>query len=137
MVAVGLCGYSHLALTVAIVSLTYFSNRVLDDSQWRELREWVRGLAFLIVLFDIYTLYQQVQLQRTRRELINHKQLFELITENAADMIAVIDAHGQRVYIQLSDAASTTCNNARRDCSRVERILMATTPCALLIAMGC
>lgn len=137
MVAVGLCGYSHLALTVAIVSLTYFSNRVLDDSQWRELREWVRGLAFLIVLFDIYTLYQQVQLQRTRRELINHKQLFELITENAADMIAVIDAHGQRVYKQLSDAASTTCNNARRDCSRVERILMATTPCALLIAMGC
>jgi PAS domain S-box-containing protein len=43
-------------------------------------------------------LYQQLQLQRTRRELIDRKQLFELITENAADMIAVIDSDGRRLY---------------------------------------
>ena len=87
-----------LALTLGIVSLTYFGHRVLDDSQWLELREWVRGLACLILLFDTYTLYQQLQLQRTRRELMERKQLFELITENAADMIAVIDGDGRRLY---------------------------------------
>jgi diguanylate cyclase (GGDEF)-like protein/PAS domain S-box-containing protein len=87
-----------LALTLGIVSLTYFGDRALDDSQWLELREWVRGLACLILLFDTYTLYQQLQLHRTRRELMERKQLFELITENAADMIAVIDGNGGRLY---------------------------------------
>jgi len=87
-----------LVLTLGIVSLTYFGGRALDDSQWLELREWVRGLACLILLFDTYTLYQQLQLHRTRRELMERKQLFELITENAADMIAVIDGDGGRLY---------------------------------------
>jgi len=87
-----------LALTLGIVSLTYCGGRALNDSQWLELKEWVRGLACLILLFDIYTLYQQLQLHRTRRELMERKQLFELITENAADMIAVIDGDGGRLY---------------------------------------
>jgi PAS domain S-box-containing protein len=55
-------------------------------------------LACLVLLFDIYTVYQHLQLQRIRRELTERNQLFEVITENAADMIAVIDCAGNRLY---------------------------------------
>ena len=55
-------------------------------------------MACLVLLFDIYTVYQQLQLQRIRRELTERNQLFEVITENAADMIAVIDCAGNQLY---------------------------------------
>ena len=87
-----------LVLTAGIVSLTFHGNQVLQDAEWHDLSEWVRGLACLVLLFDVYTLYQQLQLQRVRRELIDRNQLFEVITENAADMIAVVDCAGNRIY---------------------------------------
>src|SRR4029077_17225104 len=37
-------------------------------------------------------------LLRVRRQLAEREQLFQLITENAADMIAVVDREGQRLY---------------------------------------
>jgi PAS domain S-box-containing protein len=87
-----------LVLTVGIVSLTFPGNQLLRNAEWFDLKEWVRGLACLVLLFDTYTIYQQLQLQRIRRELTDRNQLFEVITENAADMIAVIDGAGNRVY---------------------------------------
>ena len=87
-----------LVLTAGIVSLTFPGNHVLQDAEWQDLSEWVRGLACLVLLFDVYTLYQQLQLQRVRRELTDRNQLFEVITENAADMIAVVDCAGNRIY---------------------------------------
>ena len=83
---------------MGIVSLTFPGNHFLRNSEWLDLREWVRGLACLVLLFDVYTVYQQLQLQRIRRELTERNQLFEVITENAADMIAVVDASGNRLY---------------------------------------
>jgi len=87
-----------LVLTAGIVSLTFSGTHLLQNAEWLDLKEWVRGLACLVLLFDIYTVYQQFQLQRIRRELTQRNQLFEVITENAADMIAVIDAAGNRLY---------------------------------------
>ena len=87
-----------LVLMAGIVSLTYSGNHLLQNSEWRDLKEWVRGLACLVLLFDVYTVYQQLQLQRIRRKLTERNQLFEVITENAADMIAVIDRAGNRLY---------------------------------------
>ena len=87
-----------LLLTAGIVSLTFSGPPLLNSSEWLDLREWVRGLACLVLLFDVYTLYQQLQLQRIRRALTQRNQLFEVITENAADMIAVIDGAGNRLY---------------------------------------
>ena len=87
-----------LVLTMGIVSLTFPGNHFLRNSEWLDLREWVRGLACLVLLFDVYTVYQQLQLQRIRRELTERNQLFEVITENAADMIAVVDGTGNRLY---------------------------------------
>ena len=87
-----------LALTMGIVSLTFPGNHFLRNSDWLDLREWVRGLACLVLLFDVYSVYQQLQLHRIRRELMERNQLFEVITENAADMIAVVDGSGNRLY---------------------------------------
>jgi diguanylate cyclase (GGDEF)-like protein/PAS domain S-box-containing protein len=88
-----------LILTFGIVSLTFPDFQKPTDTGYSlNLREWVRGLAALVLLFDIYTMYQQRQLQRIRRQLAEREQLFQLIAENAADMIAVIDRNGQRLY---------------------------------------
>ncbi len=88
-----------LALTAGIVFLTFFGHSGAISSQyWADLKDWVRGLSALVLIFDIYTMYQHLQLQRVRRQLADRDQLFQLITENAADMIAVVDAGGNRLY---------------------------------------
>jgi two-component system, cell cycle sensor histidine kinase and response regulator CckA len=63
-----------------------------------ELTTAVRGLVAMVLLFDIYTIYQQLQIYRIRRRLAEREELFRLISENAADMIALVDAKGQRLY---------------------------------------
>src|SRR5258708_28356407 len=88
-----------VGLTAGIVFLTFFGEPDEPNTPyWADLREWVRGLAAFVLLFDIYTRYQRLQLYRVRRQLAERDQLFQLITENAADMIAVIDGAGRRLY---------------------------------------
>src|SRR5260370_31437308 len=62
----------------------------------------VRGLVALVFLFDIYNIYQHLQIHRIRRQLIEREELFHLISENAADMIAVVDLEGRRIFNSLS-----------------------------------
>jgi PAS domain S-box-containing protein len=88
-----------LALTLGIVSFTFpWFRWNTDASYWFDLKEWVRGLAALVLLFDFYTVYQHLQLHRIRRQLAERDQLFQLISENAADMIALVDSNGRRLY---------------------------------------
>ncbi len=88
-----------LVLTFGIFSLTFPGFHLPTDKTYSlSLREWVRGLAALVLLFDIYTVYQHLQLQRMRRRLAERDRLFQLISENAADMIAVVDKDGRRLY---------------------------------------
>jgi PAS domain S-box-containing protein len=88
-----------LVLTFGILSLTFPGFHLPRDEFYSlTLKEWVRGLAALVLLFDIYTVYQHLQLQRMRRRLAEREQLFQIITENAADMIAVVDRQGHRLY---------------------------------------
>jgi len=88
-----------LALTLGIISFTFpWLNRETDASYWFDLREWVRGLAALVLLFDFYVVHQHLQLYRIRRQLAERDQLFHLISENAADMIALVDSDGRRLY---------------------------------------
>jgi two-component system cell cycle sensor histidine kinase/response regulator CckA len=58
----------------------------------------VHALVAMILLFDVYVVFQQVQLSRFRKRLAEREELFRLISENAADMIAVVDTSGQRLY---------------------------------------
>lgn len=88
-----------LVLTCGIISLAFHGGDFGANTLYSlSLREWVRGLAALVLLFDIYTLYQHMQLQRLRRRLSQRERLFHLITESVADMIAVVDRNGHRLY---------------------------------------
>jgi PAS domain S-box-containing protein len=88
-----------LALTLGIVSFTFpWFGWETKAEYWFDLREWVRGLAALVLLFNFYTVYQHLQLYRIRRQLAERDQLFQLISENAVDMIALVDSDGRRLY---------------------------------------
>lgn len=88
-----------LVLTFGILSLTFPGFHLPTDGIYAlSLKEWVRGLVALVLLFDIYTIYQHLLLQRVRRQLAENTKLFQLISENAADMIAVVDTDGRRLY---------------------------------------
>jgi two-component system, cell cycle sensor histidine kinase and response regulator CckA len=58
----------------------------------------VHALVGSILLFDLYVIFQQVQLFQVRKKIAEREELFRLITENAADMIAVVDGNGNRLY---------------------------------------
>jgi two-component system, cell cycle sensor histidine kinase and response regulator CckA len=73
-----------------------------DQSTFLFLPQVVRGLLGLVLIFDIYTLYQQLKINRIRRKLVQREELFRLISENAADLIAVVDIHGNRIYNSFS-----------------------------------
>ena len=87
-----------LVLLAGIVALTIPGFNLGASTDWFDLTQAVRGLAALVLIFDVYTLYQHFQLQRIRRALAERDQLFQLITENAADLIAVVDTQGRRLY---------------------------------------
>jgi two-component system, cell cycle sensor histidine kinase and response regulator CckA len=73
-----------------------------DSFYGHSLGEAVRGLMGLVLVFDCYTVYQQLQIHRIRRQLSEREQLFRLISDNAADMIAVVDMNGRRIYNSMA-----------------------------------
>jgi len=71
-----------LVLTLGIVSFTFpWFVWETKTQYWFDLREWVRGLAALVLMFNVYTVYQHLQLYRIRRQLAERDQLFQLISE--------------------------------------------------------
>ncbi len=92
-----------LLLTVALATFLLPSTSTPRDFQaLYVLPQAVRGLVGLVFLFDLYTIYQHLQIHRIRRQLIEREELFHLISENAADMIAVVDLEGRRIFNSLS-----------------------------------
>jgi len=87
-----------LLLTAGLAS---FLLREQEDTS-SVLHQAVRGLVALVLIFDMYTLYQQLQIKKMRRKLVEGEELFRLITENAADMIAVVDIEGRRIFNSAS-----------------------------------
>jgi PAS domain S-box-containing protein len=92
-----------LLLTIGLASFLLPSQHNQEDFYSRFLLpQAVRGLVALVFIFDLYTIYQHLQIHRMRRMLVEQEELFRLISENAADMIAVVDMEGQRIYNSLS-----------------------------------
>src|SRR5712664_1691284 len=88
-----------LLLTVALASfLLPNSSSPRDFQALYVLPQSVRGLVALVFLFDLYTIYQQVQIHRIRRQLNEREEMYRLISENAEDLIAVVDTQGRRLY---------------------------------------
>jgi PAS domain S-box-containing protein len=86
-----------LLLTAGVASFSYLFEES-DPNFSFFLRQSVRGLVALVFLFDIYTIYQQLQIQRIRRQLSERDELYRLISENAEDLIAVVDSEGKQLY---------------------------------------
>src|SRR5467141_2573757 len=92
-----------LLLTVALASFLLPNPALPQDFHTLYvLPQAVRGLVALVFLFDLYTIYQHLQIHRIRRQLIEREELFHLISENAADMIAVVDLEGRRIFNSVS-----------------------------------
>jgi diguanylate cyclase (GGDEF)-like protein/PAS domain S-box-containing protein len=53
---------------------------------------------FLFGALAILFIQQQVRVYRIRRESRKREELFQIVTENAADMIALVDVKGRRLY---------------------------------------
>jgi two-component system cell cycle sensor histidine kinase/response regulator CckA len=92
-----------LLLTVALASFLLPNLHLRQDFYTQNvLPQAMRGLVGLVFLFDLYTIYQYILIHRIRRQLVDREELFHLISENAADMIAVVDMDGNRIYNSLS-----------------------------------
>jgi PAS domain S-box-containing protein len=90
-------------LTIGLASfLLPNANLHQDFYSLNVLPQAMRGLVALVFLFDLYTIYQHLLIYRIRRELLQREELFHLISENAADMIAVVDMEGRRIYNSVS-----------------------------------
>src|SRR5713226_5621309 len=60
---------------------------MMPQWNWKDLGE----LAILVV-------WQQVRMYWIQRESKQRDELFQIVTENAADMIALVDVKGRRLY---------------------------------------
>lgn len=86
-----------LLLTAGMASFSFLF-READPQYSFTLRDSIRGLVGLVFLFDLYTIYQQIEIHRIRRQLTEQEEMFRLISENADDLITVLNADGQRLY---------------------------------------
>jgi PAS domain S-box-containing protein len=91
-----------LLLTVGVVSFIVPELAERQGLSWLGFPPAVRGLVAVVLLFDLYTIYQQWQIHRIRRQLFEREELFRLISDNATDMIAVVDMEGRRIYNSFS-----------------------------------
>jgi two-component system cell cycle sensor histidine kinase/response regulator CckA len=92
-----------LALTLGLASFLLPHAQIHQDFFTQSIfSQAIRGLVALVFLFDLYTIYQHVLIHRIRKQLVEREALFHLISENAADMIAVVDMDGKRIYNSLS-----------------------------------
>src|SRR5580704_7989982 len=89
-----------LLLTLGILSFSFPMLRQHAAGEFDQIHMGLamRGLVGLVLLFDLYTIYQQFQIYRIRHQLVQREELFRLISENALDMIAVVDPDGRRLY---------------------------------------
>jgi len=92
-----------LSLTLALATFLLPGGHIHQDFYSQNvLPQAIRGLVGLVFLFDLYTIYQHLLIHRIRRELVEREALFHLISENAADMIAVVNMDGKRIFNSLS-----------------------------------
>jgi PAS domain S-box-containing protein len=55
-------------------------------------------LLVMIWIGPLYVAYQQMRMRRLKSRMRRRDELFRLISENAADMIALVDVSGKRLY---------------------------------------
>ncbi len=87
-------GLAVLAISSVLALRPLWSGNVLAQSP--DLRSEAAFLAIWLV--PLYLFYQQVRMRELKNRLTNREELFRLISENAADMIGLVDVNGKRLY---------------------------------------
>ncbi|HTX16741.1 MAG TPA: PAS domain S-box protein [Candidatus Baltobacteraceae bacterium] len=95
--------WAAIAVTLLLTAgLTSFAMGILHphsiEAERTDVTVAIRGLVALVFVFDLYVVYQQLQISRMRRRLVEREEFFQLISENVVDMIAVVDSNGKRIY---------------------------------------
>ena len=86
-----------LLLTIGLISFV-LPELAGNDGAGSSLPQVARGLIGLVLVFDIYSIYQQRQIHQMRQQLFRRDELFRLVSDNTTDMIAVVDMNGRRLY---------------------------------------
>ncbi len=71
----------------AMMPILLGKNRMLHQWHW-----------LVPVTLALLAVYQQIRLYRVHLNARQHEELFQIVTENAADMIALVDVKGRRLY---------------------------------------
>jgi diguanylate cyclase (GGDEF)-like protein/PAS domain S-box-containing protein len=58
----------------------------------------LESLSISLGALALLVVYQQFRIYQIHRNAKNHEELFQIVTENAADMIALVDVKGKRLY---------------------------------------
>lgn len=99
----GLAVLVMLLLTLAVVSLSFPGLARIEDPFFQySLNQAVRGLVSLVLLFNTYTIYQQVMIKRLRRQL--SEQL---------DALAQLQTRAEEFHRQATMDALTGLHNRR------------------------
>lgn len=80
MSALSLCVATSIVVTASVLP------RAAENAFWA------------IWLVPLFMAYQHLRLAHLKRQLNQREELFRLISENAADMIALVDVSGKRLY---------------------------------------
>jgi two-component system cell cycle sensor histidine kinase/response regulator CckA len=89
--------FLSIVLTVALAASAWLSSKP-GASGYRLDTRITPALAVLVLFLDVCAIYNQLQMGSIRRWIAEREELFRLISENAADMIAVVDSKGRRIY---------------------------------------
>ena len=89
--------FLSIVLTVALAASAWLSSKP-GASGYRLDTRITPALAALVLFLDVCAIYNQLQMGSIRRWIAEREELFRLISENAADMIAVVDSKGRRIY---------------------------------------
>ncbi len=92
--ALTVSGLSVLAISSVLALRRSWSGNVLAQSP--DLRSEAVFLAIWLV--PLYGFYQQIRMRELKNRLTRREELFRLISENAADMIGLVDVNGKRLY---------------------------------------
>jgi len=86
-----------LLVTLAVALSTYVAlwlqHTIVEWQRWA-----ICVLLCVLLLLDIVVILQQMRNRRVQRKWFDELMLSRLIQENAADMIAVVDVTGRRLY---------------------------------------
>jgi PAS domain S-box-containing protein len=85
-------------LILSVALLTLIPSGISAERHSFPLTESVRALIRAVLLLNLYIAYKQIQVRNIQRRSAQQDEIFRLIGQHAADMIAFVDTEGNRLY---------------------------------------